>query len=155
MIRIGVISDTHNYLDPKIGDIFAGVARILHAGDVGLPQILLRLQEVAPVTAVRGNCDSDSSLGEVELLAEFGRKFLLHHIVEPRNVNDPIQRRIARDRPDVVVFGHTHRKHQEWLGDTLYLNPGYAGRPRAGVPRSLAILQVTTGGEIQVEFVPL
>ena len=53
-MRIGVISDTHNYLDPKVHKLFEGVEHILHAGDIGLPSILLELQEIAPVTAVSG-----------------------------------------------------------------------------------------------------
>ncbi|HVV72662.1 MAG TPA: metallophosphoesterase family protein, partial [Verrucomicrobiae bacterium] len=56
-MRIGVISDTHNYLDPRVAEIFRGVEHILHGGDIGLPSILLELERIAPVTAVQGNTD--------------------------------------------------------------------------------------------------
>ena len=58
-MKIGVISDTHGFLDPKIFELFAGVEHILHAGDIGFASIILELQEIAPVTAVYGNTDAD------------------------------------------------------------------------------------------------
>jgi hypothetical protein len=56
-MKIGVISDTHNFFDPRISRLFAGVEHILHAGDIGLPRIILDLEQIAPVTAVSGNTD--------------------------------------------------------------------------------------------------
>ena len=56
-MKIGVISDTHNFLDPQIPELFAGVSHILHAGDIGLPRVLTQLESIAPVTAVGGNTD--------------------------------------------------------------------------------------------------
>ena len=154
VMKIGVISDTHNFFDPKIPQLFEGVDHILHAGDVGAAFITFQLEQIAPVTAVLGNTDSFLSLKETEL-AEFGeRKFLVHHIVNPHALADPIKTRIAREKPDVVVFGHTHKRFDEVVRGVRYFNPGYAGKSRLGMERSLAILHCNES-EIRSEFVPL
>lgn len=141
-MKIGVISDTHNFFDPRIPSLFAGVEHILHGGDIGLPRILLELEEIAPVTAVCGNTDDPGfRYRETELVELSGLKFLLHHIVEPHRLSDPLKSRLTRDHPDVVIFGHTHKPFSERLGGTLFFNPGYAGKSRFGMPRSLAVLQ--------------
>ena len=140
-MKIGVISDTHNFFDPRIPRLFAGVEHILHAGDIGLPGILLELEQIAPVTAVSGNTDEPGFPYQETRIAELaGRKFLVHHIVDPRNLTDPLKARINREQPDVVVFGHTHKPFCERLGATLYFNPGYAGKSRFGMDRTLAVL---------------
>ena len=147
MLRIGVISDTHNYFDPRIPSLFDGVDHILHAGDIGLPAIVLALEQIAPVTAVLGNTDDPGfHYQETEVVEVAGRKFLLHHIVRPQSQADPIKARIARERPDVVVFGHTHRPYYQTLGGVLYFNPGYAGKARFGLERSVAILHCSQKG---------
>ena len=154
-MRIGVISDTHNYLDPKVHKLFEGVEHILHAGDIGLPSILLELQEIAPVTAVSVNTDDPGFHYRLtEIVALAGRKFLLHHIVNPRLPDDSLQELIARERPDVLVFGHTHKPFSETIGGTLFLNPGYAGKSRFGMERTLAILDCT-GKNIRPEYFKL
>ena len=155
MFKIGIISDTHNFLDGKIGTLFEGVEHILHAGDIGLPRIILELEEIAPVTAVSGNTD-DPGLNyrttEVILLA--GRKFLLHHIVNPHALTEQLQARTGREKPDVVVFGHTHKPFSERLNGTLFFNPGYAGKSRFGMERSVAILHCDKKS-IRPEFIKL
>lgn len=149
-MRIGVISDTHDLLDPRVPELFEGVDHILHGGDVGLPWLILKLQEIAPVTAVLGNTDTGISLRETEVLRLDGRKFLIHHIVNPHAPHDTIARRIVREKPDIVVFGHTHKPFSERINGTLYLNPGSAGRARFNLPRTVAILD--TASELKVEF---
>jgi putative phosphoesterase len=153
-MKIGVISDTHDYLDPKVLELFEGVDHILHAGDVGTAFITFQLEQVAPVTAVFGNTDAGLSLKETEVVELDGRKYLVHHIVNPRELGDRVQGRITRERPDVVVFGHTHKPFSQMLGGILYFNPGYAGKPRFGAERSVAILSWKDGG-IQPKFIPL
>jgi len=141
-MRIGVISDTHNFFDPQIPDLFHGVEHILHAGDIGLPRILLELEQLAPVTAVSGNTDEAGfQYRETESIELGGLKFLLHHIVAPHDLDEPLRRRINRAKPDVVVFGHTHKPFAERLGGVLYFNPGYAGKMRFGMERTVAILE--------------
>jgi uncharacterized protein len=141
MPRIAVISDTHNYLDPRIPKLFTGVDHIFHAGDIGLPAILLQLEQIAPVTAVLGNTDDPGfHYKQTEVTKLAGRRFLVHHIVNPQSLAEPLKARIARERPDVVVFGHTHKPFCETLDGILFFNPGYAGKPRFGLQRSVAIL---------------
>jgi uncharacterized protein len=152
-MRIGVISDTHDLLDSHVLDLFAGVEHILHGGDVGLPWLILKLEEVAPVTAVVGNTDVGISLREIEIVQLDGRKFLLHHIVNPHSPHNQLAARIASEKPDVVVFGHTHQPFCETIHGILYLNPGYAGRQRFKLPRTVAILE--TQPNLKVDFKPL
>jgi uncharacterized protein len=145
--RIGVISDTHDHFDPKIRDFFAGVDHIIHGGDIGLPWLILQLEEIAPVTAVIGNTDeSGLNYRETELVQLGSRKFLVHHIVDPKSPDHKIKRKIIRENPDVVVFGHTHKPFCETIGSTLYLNPGYAGKQRFNLPRTVAILACDAEG---------
>ncbi len=151
MARLGIISDTHNFLDPQVKSLFAGVDHILHGGDIGLPWIIMELEAIAPVTAVIGNVDSGLSFRETEVIELFGRRFLLHHVVEPRRLADPLRRQIDRVQPDVVVFGHTHKPFCERIGDTLFLNPGSAGKRRFDTPRSVAILRVGAT-DLEVDF---
>ena len=153
-MKIGVLSDTHGYLDPRILRLFAGVEHILHGGDIGLPALILELEQVAPVTAVLGNTDTGLEFRETEIVELGGRKFLVHHIVDPRRSSDDIRRSIVRAGPDVVVFGHTHKPFCETIGRTLYFNPGYAGKPRFNLSRSVAILHCEPEG-IRSEFLEL
>ena len=150
-MKIGVISDTHDYLDPKVPALFTGVDHILHGGDIGLPWLILQLENIAPVTAVLGNTDAGLSYKEIEIITLAGRKFLIHHIVDPRSPADPLKRRIIRENPSVVVFGHTHKPFSEMIEKTLYFNPGYAGKSRFGLPRTVAILHCDESG-ITPEF---
>jgi putative phosphoesterase len=152
-MRIGVISDTHDLLDSQILELFTGVEHILHGGDVGLPWLVLKLEEIAPVTAVLGNTDVGISLRETEIVQLDGRKFLLHHIVNPHAPNDQLAARITREKPDVVIFGHTHKPFCQTIDDILYLNPGYAGRQRFNLRRTVAILETKPG--LKIDFKPL
>ena len=154
-VKIGVVSDTHNFFDPKLTSLLKGVDHILHAGDIGLPKILLALERIAPVTAVSGNTDDAGfRYRETEVLELGGRKFLLHHIVNPHDLNDSLKARLDRERPNVVVFGHTHKPFCETLQGTLYFNPGYAGKSRFGMERSAAILHCNEK-EIRPEYLRL
>lgn len=153
-MKIGIISDTHGFLDPKVPELFAGVDHILHGGDIGYASIILELQEIAPVTAVLGNTDTDLPFKQTEVVTLASRKFLIHHIVNPYALHDKIKARIAREKPDVVVFGHTHNAFNEMFGKTLYFNPGYAGKPKFDAVRSVAILHCDEK-EISAEFLPL
>jgi putative phosphoesterase len=153
-VKIGVISDTHGFLDPRVEKIFAGADHILHAGDIGYASIILELQLIAPVSAVMGNCDDDIDFRMFEAIELGQKKFLLHHIVRPRELSDPLAARIAKEKPHAVVFGHTHKKFAETVNGIFFFNPGYAGKPKFGAERSVAILHLD-GGKIRPEFVPL
>ena len=150
-MKIGIISDTHNYLDPAVLRLFEGVHHILHGGDVGLMSIIYQLERIAPVTAVVGNTDTDLALNETAVVVIAGTKFLLHHIVDPHAPGMALSSRVGKERPHVVVYGHTHKPAQETIGDTLYLNPGYAGKQRFNLPRSVALLELENA-EIKVDL---
>ena len=153
-MKIGVISDTHGYLDPRVESLFQGVEHILHAGDIGFASIILELEFVAPVTAVLGNCDDGLRFKETESVELGGKKILVHHIVSPRDLSDRISGRIAREKPDLVVFGHSHKPYSETVDGIMFFNPGYAGKPKFGAERSVALLEIDEKG-IQHKFIRL
>jgi putative phosphoesterase len=153
-MKIGVISDTHNFLDPKIHELFAGVDHILHAGDIGNATIISELEGIAPVTAVYGNTDTGLPFKETEVIELDTRRFLIHHIVNPHAPDERVKERIARAQSQVVVFGHTHRTFCESIGGVLYFNPGSAGKPKFGLGRTVAILDCDAK-EIRHEFINL
>jgi putative phosphoesterase len=154
-MKLGIISDTHNFLDPRIPSLFKDVEHILHGGDIGLPRIILELEQIAPVTAVSGNTDEAGlNYRETEIVAVGGRKFLIHHIVTPHQLTEDLGSRIRREKPDVVVFGHTHKPFCQKIEGTLYFNPGYAGKSRFGMQRTVALLHCDAN-EIRSEYFPL
>ncbi|GEM_PF-720404 len=150
---IGVVSDTHGYYDPLLDDLFAGAAGIVHAGDVGGPDILARLRALAPLTVVAGNTDvpvwGDTLPWEAE--AEIaGLRIIVCHIgASLMGRHDPVAEGF-----DLVISGHTHKAAEEWRAGTLFLNPGSAGRGRFGQPRTLALVDVV-GGRPQPRVVAL
>ncbi len=154
-MRIGVISDTHGHLDPRIPGLFAGVDHILHAGDIGFPSLIMELQEIAPVTAVLGNNDDPrTDFLDMEVVELGGRKFLLHHIVDPLEPTDRLQKALLQHAPDIVVFGHTHKPFHEVMDGRLYFNPGYAGKPRLNLERSVAVIRLEPDG-VEVDYLEL
>ena len=153
-MRIGLISDTHGYLDPRIEKIFAGVDHILHGGDIGPDLIIAQLGAIAPVTAVLGNNDSSPCFPLTQAVTLGGRKFLVHHIVTPRELHSDLKARLDHERPDAVIFGHTHKPFNEVIGGIHFLNPGYAGKPRFNQARSVALLELNAK-EIRPRFVEL
>jgi len=145
---IGVISDTHGLLRPEAVDALRGVEAILHAGDIGKPEILAELSCIAPVKAVRGNNDhGDWTVSVPETLSvNFNGVgvYMLHDLKQL--MIDP-----AEEGFDVVVTGHSHKPFVEWRGGVLFLNPGSAGPRRFKLPVSLAFLNIRSGvavGEI-------
>lgn len=132
---LGIISDTHGLLRPEVARAFSGVSMILHAGDVGRPRILSKLEELAPVTAVRGNMDGGSwasPLPPVQAL-EVGPVwiYMLHDL-------NGIDLDPAAAGFRMVVSGHTHRPAVDRRGGVLYLNPGSAGPRRFDYPITVA-----------------
>ncbi|HVR36580.1 MAG TPA: metallophosphoesterase family protein [Methylomirabilota bacterium] len=148
---IGVISDTHGLLRPEAMRALEGVERILHAGDVGGPEILDALGTLAPVTAVRGNTDHGGwalKLPETELVeVESATLFMLHDLGGLDL--DPVAAGFQ-----VIISGHTHRPVSEMRQGVLYLNPGSAGPRRFRLPVSLARIKVA-GRKVDAELIEL
>jgi putative phosphoesterase len=153
-VKLGLISDTHGFLDPRLTRIFKGVDHILHAGDIGPDFLIAQLESIAPVTAVLGNNDDSTwiPLTQVKLLGEV--KFLIHHIVTPRALTDELKARVAQEKPDVVMFGHSHQKFDQVVNGVRFVNPGYAGKPKFGAERSVAVLEIA-GKNLELRFVKL
>jgi putative phosphoesterase len=145
-MRIGLISDTHGHLDPKVEGLFTGVDHILHAGDIGYTSIVLQLEGIAPTTAVLGNNDAMPDFRESERIELGGYKFIVHHIVDPVSPSDTLRRLLSHEKPDFVVFGHSHRSADQTVGSVRYLNPGYSGKPRLGLARTVAVLELPPDG---------
>lgn len=158
-MKIGLISDTHGHLDPQIPALFAGVEHILHAGDIGSESLVDALRAIAPVTAVLGNTDSslrDHGFHNVERCKIGGRTFLLIHTGRPRDLSEDLRRMIFdEDKPDVVVFGHTHQPEQVVENGVTFINPGSASRPRMRQPPTVAIVEIQTDGRIEVRWLKL
>lgn len=150
-MRIGVISDTHDYLNPRILTYFDGVEQIIHAGDIGRGQIISTLAKVAPVTAVTGNVDwgteLDRTYRRVEQLELAGYRIYVTHIGD-----DPARlvTHLPNPRPQIYIYGHSHIAHIERRDDVLFLNPGAAGKPRFGRQPSIAILELGSTADVQL-----
>src|SRR5918912_2736584 len=116
---IGVISDTHGKLDERVFELFAGVSRIIHAGDIGDEELIWKLERIAPVIAVRGNTDADTIGFPKERMAVVaGRTFYVRHQFATVEKLNAAQQRIIEERmPDAVVFGHSHQAYSGcWRG---------------------------------------
>jgi uncharacterized protein len=150
-VLIGVISDTHGLLRPEAVAALCGSDHIIHAGDIGEPAILTRLSEIAPVTAVRGNCDHGDwaqLIPETNLLEIAGLTIYVLHILEKLDL-----------KPDAagfaaVVCGHSHVPKQEVRNGVLYFNPGSAGPRRFKLPVTVGRL-ITNAGQLRGEIVGL
>jgi len=137
---VGVISDTHGLLQPAAIEVFKGTDLIIHAGDVGKPDILEDLQVIAPVEAVRGNMDVDNwahKLPETKLI-EVGSVLLyvIHDVYK-------IDIKPAKAGISAIIHGHTHKSSSiEDHNGVLFINPGSATQPRFNSPASVALLHV-------------
>jgi hypothetical protein len=148
---IGLISDTHGLLRPQALAALAGSDLIIHAGDVGNPEILEKLKAIAPVFAVRGNIDIEpwaKALPETEVVeAGVATIYVLHDVKELDL--DP-----AAASFHIVVSGHSHKPARAEHGGVLFLNPGSAGPRRFDLPVTVALLRLEVS-PWQVEFVDL
>jgi hypothetical protein len=148
---IGVISDTHGLLRPEAVEALRGSDRILHAGDVGTPEILQGLAKIAPVTAIRGNVDTAPwarALPATEVIEAGGISiYMLHDLAQL-----DLKPEAAGFR--VVVYGHSHQPKIEEKNGVLYFNPGSAGPRRFHLPVSVGRLMVE-GGKVRAELVEL
>ena len=160
-VRIGVISDSHGYLDPAVLEIFAGLTHIVHAGDIGDPQILAALQALAPVTAVSGNIepeeifasvprDASGEVGGVGFVIAHKRKRLFKRLAAGKMSAGP-----GADLPALVIYGHDHVPSAAWVEGALFLNPGTAASPDDEDDDPTVAIVDVGGTGLAVTFVPL
>lgn len=151
MTTIGVISDTHGLLRPEVVAALRGVSLILHAGDVGTPEVLDGLRAIAPVTAVRGNVDRDAwaqGLPRNEVIELDGISIYMLHILNELDL-----------KPEaagfsVVIYGHSHVPKSELKNGVLYFNPGSAGPRRFKLPVTVGKLTIA-GGQVSTEILDI
>jgi len=151
MTVVGVISDTHSLLRPEAIEALHGVSRILHAGDVGTPEVLEGLRKIAPVTAVRGNVDVGSGTTQLptsEVVEVESISIYMLHILADLDL-----------KPEaagfgVVVYGHSHVPKSEIENGVLYFNPGSAGPRRFKLPITVGKL-VVEGRAVRGEIVEI
>jgi len=150
-IQIGVISDTHGLLRPEALAALRGSEHIIHAGDVGAPEILETLAAIAPLTAIRGNVDQAAwarTLAETEILEIGGISIYVLHDLGRLDLKP------GAAGFQVVLSGHSHVPKQEMRHGVLYFNPGSAGPRRFKLPVTVGRLTVE-GGNIRGEIVAL
>jgi hypothetical protein len=163
-MKIGVVSDTHGYIEPQLTERLWGVDEILHAGDVGSQEVLDQLRAIAPVQAVRGNVDAAALELPLTLVRRYGDVAIhvQHELARPPwtlrdwaqaehlhgKASGPCRRFLASFPPDcrVVIFGHSHEPGAVILQGRLFFNPGSAGRKRFSLPRCCGLLEITPEG---------
>ena len=150
-MHIGLISDTHGLLRPEAVAALQGCAQIIHAGDIGKPQVLDGLRAIAPLEAIRGNIDTaDWAQVLPERLDLRIEGLTLHVLHDLKQLDiDPLAAGV-----DVVIAGHSHKPKVERRDGVLYVNPGSAGPRRFSLPISLALLELNDG-QAQVELISL
>jgi uncharacterized protein len=136
---IGVISDTHGLLRPQALEALQGSEHIIHAGDIGAPEIITELRKIAPVTAIRGNVDVQTwarDFPETQVVELAGKTIYVIHDVNALDLNPKAA------GFDLVISGHSHKPGHEMRSGVLYLNPGSAGPRRFKLPISVARIEI-------------
>jgi len=139
---IGVISDTHGLLRPEAIQALQGSEHIIHAGDIGSPEIIPALEKIAPVTAIRGNVDRQpwtKNFPETEVVELAGGDIYLIHDLKALDLNPRAAGFVA------VISGHSHQPKQEIKDGVLYFNPGSAGPRRFRLPVTVGSLDIVEG----------
>jgi len=137
---IGVISDTHGLLRNEVFSLFEEVDLIIHAGDIGSPEVLTDLQAIAPIVAVLGNVDVPyyfPKLRNTACIEILQKKIYVIHNLSQLAIN-PLQEKIS-----LVIYGHSHQPKLEHKNGIYYFNPGSAGPKRFSNPISLGLIHIT------------
>lgn len=148
---IGVISDTHSRLPRSAGKVFSNVDLIIHAGDIGEPEVLKALEKMAPTIAVRGNMDMGSWAHKLPKNEVIKTGQILLYVLHDVN---GFKLQLDSAAYDAVISGHTHRPNVEKRHGILYINPGSAVQPRFGYPPSVALVQIKNNA-IQTRLIEL
>lgn len=161
MKKIGILSDTHSCWDDRFAKYFMDCDEIWHAGDIGDEAVIDRLEQVAPVRAVYGNCDGGMlrrRFKEVECFTVEGVKVWMTHIGGyPGKYAPGVKARLQLTHPNIFISGHSHILkviNDPQLG-ILHINPGAAGHQGWQTVRTLVILTLDAGDIKDCEVIEL
>lgn len=161
-MKIGLISDTHSYLDPQVKDYFSNSDEIWHAGDFGKISIADELREIAPLRGVYGNIDGQDIRTEfahdLRFTVEGVDVFMIHIGGNPGRYAIPIRKQIYEDSPDLMICGHSHIlkiARDPENSKMLFMNPGAAGRHGFQVERTIVRFEIENGKIFNVEVIIL
>jgi putative phosphoesterase len=150
-VKVGLISDTHGLLRPQAMEALRGCDFLIHGGDIGKPEILQALREIAPLTVVRGNNDTDDGWASDvphEAVLRVGKLAIyVTHILA--DVPETLPPDVA-----VVVTGHSHKPLQQTRHGVLFINPGSAGPRRFKLPITVGMLHID-GLDVRGELIEL
>jgi len=157
-VRLGVISDTHGLLRPEVFHVFEEVDHILHAGDVGKPEVLIDLEAIAPLTAVYGNADPPEIRARLPQVATTELDGFAIVVTHGDQFGHPTPEKLhaAFPRAEIIVYGHTHKPLLELVDKTVtVMNPGGAGQARFDLKPSVGIMELEPGIPPRARLVPL
>ena len=157
-MRLGIIADTHGLLRPEVFQAFEGVEHILHAGDVGPPDLLEELGAIAPVTAVYGNTDGFELRDRLPRVATLELDGFTIVVTHGDQFGSPTPDGLHEAFPDaeIIVFGHTHRPSLTLVDEVVtVMNPGGAGQRRFNLPPSVGIMELEPGIPPRARLLPL
>ena len=135
--RIGLISDTHGLVRPEALKALEGVELIVHAGDIGKPEVLDRLQSIAPLAAIKGNNDTAPWARRIPEILDLHVKDRTLRVIH--NVRDS-ESNLRAGGIDIVISGHSHKPSVESRDNVLFVNPGSAGPRRFKLPVTVGLL---------------
>lgn len=161
-MKIGLISDTHNFLDPQVAEYFSDRDEIWHAGDFGNITIAGELQKIAPVVGVYGNIDGEDIRKRYPLHQRFTKEgvdvWITHIGGIPGRYCIPIRDELKKNPPDMFICGHSHIlkiARDQSLDKMLYVNPGAAGRQGFHVERTIVRFDLNSGKIDNMEVINL
>lgn len=159
-MKIGVISDTHGYIHPKVFSIFNGVDLILHAGDIGSEDVITSLETLAPVKAIHGNVDtfplSTRYPGILALDIQGVGICMIHQFFGLKSPKiQEAARKLSKKKIDVLIYGHTHQAKLERDGEVFLFNPGSAGKRRFSLKPTVGLLTISDNRNYRPEIIYL
>lgn len=157
-MRLGIISDTHGLLRPEVYGIFSGVDLILHAGDIGSPDLLAELEAIAPVHAVWGNTDGFDLRRRVPEILQVRIEGFDFLVVHGHQLGTPTPEGLHDRWPEaeIIIYGHTHRPLLVTVDQVVtVMNPGGAGARRFDLPPSVGIMELEPGIPPRARLIPL
>jgi len=159
MKKIGVVSDTHSYINPKVFSVLEGVELILHAGDIGTQDVITSLETIAPVQAVYGNIDSFPIVTQYpEVYTQNIDNIKICMLHQFRGMDSESIREATKrlgGEPDIVIFGHSHQASLQREGNTFLFNPGAAGKRRFSLRPAVGLIKIKKPGDFVPEIIYL